>query len=535
MESKALIALIFSLIAFFVAGCTMKKVEKDTFVFCSVASPKIFNPQLSTDGATFNASSRTMYNRIVEFKTGTTDVIPSLAKSWKVSSDGKTYTFQLRNDVDFHTTEYFTPTRKFNADDIVFTIKRMHDKNHPYHTVNGGTYKFYASMDMGNILKDIRKVNDYSVEIELTKPQASFLANLAMDFASILSKEYGDALAAQGNKEQIDIKPIGTGPFKFRRYVKDTMVRYQAHETYFGEVPSVKNLIFSVTPDPSVRTQKLRAGECHFVNEPAPTDLAGMEKDPNIKIQSLPGLNVGYLAFNVEKKPFDNVLVRRAIHHALNRESYIDAIYLGNASVAKNPIPPTMWSYDESTKDYEYNVEKAKALLKQAGLSDGFETTIWTLPVSRPYNPNGKKMGEMMQADLAKVGIKVKLRTYKWAEYLKRAGDGEHDMVMVGWSGDNGDPDNFLFVLLGCAGIEGKNNFARFCHKEFQSVVDRAQVISDKRERTKLYKKAQAIFKREVPWVTLAHSKVFKAMAKNVEGYIQSPLTTDDLYGVELK
>ena len=238
---------------------------------------------------------------------------------------------------------------------------------------------------------------------------------------------------------------------------------------------------------------------------------------------------------NTEKKPFDDLRVRQAVNMALNKQSYIDAIYLGNAKTAKNPLPPTIWSYNDSISEYEYSPEKAKELLKEAGLEDGFETTLWTLPVSRPYNPSGKKMGELMQADLAKIGIKVKLVTFDWPTYLKKSSAGEHDMLQLGWTGDNGDPDNFLHVLLGCQGVGAGSNYARWCDKDFDSLINAAKRITDVSERTELYKKAQEVFKEKAPWVPVAHSTIFRAMAKNVEGYIIDPLGGDNFETIELK
>ncbi|MCB0340947.1 MAG: ABC transporter substrate-binding protein [Pseudobdellovibrionaceae bacterium] len=508
--------------------------KSKTFVYCTEASPKIFNPQMATDGPTFNASAQTVYNRLVDFKRGTTEVIPSLAESWTVSQDGLTYTFDLRKDVKFHSIENYTPQRNFNAEDVIFTIDRMRQKSHPYHQVNGGVYEYFSAMEMDKIIKDIKKIGDYRVQFVLSRPEAPFLANLAMDFASILSAEYGTFLLKKGRAEDLDTTPVGTGPFVFQRYVKDSMIRYKAHPDYFLGKAKIDKLVFSITPDPTVRYQKLKRGECHFAAEPSPTDVAAMESDPNIKVLHQPGLNVAYLAINTEKPPFNDVRVRRALYHALNRKAYIDAIYLGHGEVAKNPMPPTMWGYNENTKGYDYNPDQAKSLLKQAGLAKGFEVELWTLPVSRPYNPNGKKLGELMQSDLAKVGIKAKPVTYKFATYLDKASKGEHTLAQLGWSGDNGDPDNFLNMLLSCAGVKAGSNMSRWCNKKYTDLVNQAKQTSDPSRRAALYKKAQELFNTEVPWVPIAHSVVFKAMGKNVSGYTLSPLGTENFYGVDV-
>jgi dipeptide transport system substrate-binding protein len=509
--------------------------EGKNFVYCSEGSPSTFNPQLGTDGPTFNASAEAVYNTLVEFKRGTTEVEPGLAESWKVSADGLKITFKLRKGVIFHSSSSFKPTREFNADDVIFSFNRQRDPKHPFHKVSGGGYEYFTSMEMGALIKDIKRIDNNTVEFVLTKKEAPFLANLGMAFASILSAEYGEQLLKAGTSDKMDINPIGTGPFVFESYQKDTIIRYKANAGYWKGAPKIAKLIFAITPDPSVRFQKLKAGECHLIAEPAPADLPAMRQNAKIKVLEREGLNVGYLAFNTEKKPFNNVDVRRAINMALNRASYLDAIYMGNAAAAKNPIPPTIWSYNKTTKEYDYNTAKAKELLAKAGFPNGFETEIWTLPVSRPYNPSGKKMGELMQADLAKIGIKVKLVSYDWPTYLEKSKKGEHQMVQLGWTGDNGDPDNFLNVLLGCSAVKSGSNVARWCDQGFNKLVSEARQTTNKNKRVELYQKAQVIFKDQAPWATLAHARVFRATASNVVGYEIHPFGTENFETVDLK
>ncbi len=514
--------------------CFISSAHSKTFVYCSEGSPSAFNPQITTDGTSNNASTHTVYNRLVEFKYGSTDIVPSLAKSWKISKDGLKYTFQLEKNVKFHTTKYFTPTRTFNADDVLFTFNRMKNKNHPFNKVSGGNYEYWNAMEMGKLIKEIKKLNDYSVEFTLSRPEAPFLANLAMSFMSILSKEYGDNLTKSKEKEKIDTFPIGTGPFVFKKYIKDTLIRYKMNPDYFGQKAKVKNLVFSITPDASVRYQKLKTGECHLIIEPAPADISAMKSQRNISVVEGPGLNVAYLAMNVKKAPLNNKDVRMAINYALNKKAYIEAIYYGNAIAAKNPIPPTIWSYNKAIKAHEYNPKKAKQILSKAKLPKNLELELWTLPVTRPYNPNGKKMGEMMQADLAKIGINVKLVSYDWPTYLAKSRKGEHQLIQMGWTGDNGDPDNFLNVLLGCPAVEAGSNLAKWCNDKFNQLVTKAKTVSSQKKRSSLYEQAQVIFNKEVPWVPIAHSVIYRAMSKSVKGYKIDPLGGDIFSKVEL-
>ncbi|MDX1654737.1 MAG: ABC transporter substrate-binding protein, partial [Candidatus Competibacteraceae bacterium] len=433
-----------------------------TLVYCSEGSPEGFNPQLYTAGTTFDASSRQVYDRLVMFQRGTTDIVPGLAESWEVSEDGTEYTFNLRKGVQFQDTRWFTPTREFNADDVLYSFGRMWNEDHPWHEV-GGSYEYFNSMGMGDLIESIEKVDDYTIRFKLTRPEAPFIANMAMDFASILSKEYADQLMEQGKPEMMNQQPVGTGPFKMVNYQKDAVIRYQAHPEYWQGTAPIDNLVFSITPDASVRYAKLKAGECHVMPYPNPADLEQMRQDEDIKLLEKEGLNVGYLGFNTEKEPFDNQQVRQALNLAIDKQAIIDAVFQGAGKVAKNPLPPTIWSYNEHIKDYPYDPEKARQLLKEAGYGDGFKTDIWAMPVQRPYNPNARRMAEMIQADWKNVGVDAEVVSYEWGEYLKRTKEGEHETVLLGWTGDNGDPDNFLAVLLGCDAV-GSANRARWCN-----------------------------------------------------------------------
>lgn len=503
-----------------VAGFATTAMAAKTLVYCSEGSPEGFNPQFFTTGTTLDASSVPLYNRLVQFELGTTNIIPGLAESWEVSPDALTYTFKLRKGVKFHSNDKFKPTRDFNADDVLFSYYRQADPNHPFAKVTPGqTYAYFEDMDMKNIVEKLEKVDDYTVRFKLKAPEAPFLANLAMDFASILSAEYADKMKAAGTAEVIDREPIGTGPFQFVSYQKDAVIRYKAHDAYWGGRPKIDNLVYAITTDASVRYAKLKAGECHVMAFPKPADIALMQKDPNIKLLSQQGLNVGYIAFNVEKKPFDNKLVRQALNMAVNKKSILDAVYQGNGQAAKNPIPPTMWSYNDKIKDYNYDPAAAKALLAKAGFPNGFEMEMWYLPVTRPYNPDGKRMAELIQADFDKIGVKVKLMTYEWGEYRKRSKNGEQQSMMFGWSGDNGDPDNFFVPLLGCAAVKGGGNVARWCTKDFDDLIKKAKSVAKQSERAKFYEKAQEIVKEEAPWITLAHSLRFTPVRKEVEGF----------------
>ena len=515
-------------------SCTLSQRSK-TFVYCSEGSPKIFNPQLSADGPSFEASGQAVYNRLLALNKKTLQPKASLAHSWTLSKDGLKLTLNLRKNVRFHKTKYFTPSRNFNADDVLFSFNRMRIKTHPYHKVNGGHYEYFEALGWRKLIKNIVKINDYQIQFIFSEANAPFLINLTSDPLSILSKEYGDELIKKGVPQKIDFEPIGTGPFILKSYLKDSTIRFKSHPHYFlGKTP-LDQMVFSITPDASVRFQKLKTGECHFIRDPSPIDVPLMKRHPKVKVIQKRAINLAYIAFNLEKKPFDQVLVRKAIYHALNKKSYIKSIYLNLAEVAKNPLPPSTWGYNDAIQDYEYDLEKAKKFLKKAGYGKGFSAELFTLPISRPYNPNGKKMGELIQADLAKLGITLKLKTYKWATYLEKARRGEHEMLQYGWSSDNGDPSNFLEVLLTCKAIEVGSNVSRWCHKGFDALINKASKDSDFNKRSFFYKKAQEIFHKKVPFIPIAHGTRFLVMRKSVINFVPSPINLNSFYNVDLK
>jgi dipeptide transport system substrate-binding protein len=453
-----------------------------------------------------------------------------------VSPDGKSYVFHLRHGVKFQSNAHFTPSRDFDADDVLFSIERQWKADNPFHGVSGGSYDYFGDMDMARLLKTVEKLDDYTIRIELTEPQAPFLADLAMDFASILSAEYAQTLLAAGTPELIDHEPIGTGPFAFVQYQTDALIRYKRFAGYWGPAPKVEWLVFLITPDASVRFSKLKAGECHIASFPALADLPAIRQDARLTLMEQPGLNIGYLAFNVLKKPFDDKRVRVALAMAVDKQAILAAVYQGAGQPAKNLIPPTIWSYHDAIVDYPYDPVAAKQLLAEAGYPDGFATDLWAMPVSRPYNPDGKRMAEMIQSDLGKVGVTAKIVTYEWGEYRKRVQQGEDQLAEFGWTGDNGDPDNFFATIADCAAARpGGGNLAKWCNHDFDALVLKAATLPDQAARAKLYEQAQVIMHDQEPFLLIAHSIVYMPMMKKVHGYVMDPLGKHKFDQVEIE
>jgi dipeptide transport system substrate-binding protein len=505
-----------------------------TLVYCSEGSPENFTGALNTTGTTFDAL-RPVFDSLTHFARGTTRVEPALAESWTVSPDGKTIDFHLRKGVKFHSgVNGFKPTRDFNADDVLFSFERQSKPDHPYAKVSGGKYDYFSDMGMPKLLQSITKVDDNTVRFVLTAPDTTMLANLAMDFANITSAEYADFLAKQNRKEEFDQKPVGTGPFSFVVYQKDAVIRYHRNDAYWGEKAKVDDLVYAITPDATARYSKLKAGECHVAIAPRPADLPEMQKDKSLQVISLPGLNIAYWAFNTQKPPFDKKEVRQAFSMAIDKASIIRDVYLGAGQSAKNLIPPTMWGYNDKVADWPFDAAKAKALLAKAGVKTPLDIDLWYMPVQRPYNPNAKRIAEMMQSDLAKIGVNAKLVTYEWGEYRKRMQQGEHMTGFLGWTGDNGDPDNFFF-LHGCdAARPGGQNLSKWCNKEFDARLVKAKTLTDQAQRTKLYEEMQVIEHEEAPDMKIAHSTVYEALSARVTGFKQSPFGRHEFTGVDI-
>jgi ABC-type transport system substrate-binding protein len=468
------------------------------------------DPARETDGESFYGSTQ-IFDNLVEFVPGTTEIQPALAERWDISDDGLEFTFYLREGVEFHDG---TP---FNAEAVKFSFDRQFVEDHPYYDL--GPWKYWGYMDMSSIVDRIEVIDDQTVKFYLQKVEAAFLANLAMDFAAIVSptavEEYG---------AEFPSNPVGTGPFKFVSWVKDDTITLDANEDYWGEGPYLDRLIIRVIPDATARYLALKNAEVDVIDFPSAEDLELMDEDENIELIQQPGLNVGYIAMNNDKAPFDDPRVRQAMNYAINRDEIIEGVYGNAGQVAKNPIPPTMWSYNDDIDPYPYDPERARELLAEAGFPDGFSTDLWAMPVARPYNPNARRIAEIVQAQLVDVGVDIEIVSYDWGTYLDRTDSGEHSMAMLGWTGDNGDPDNFLFVLLSIPAAEvPAGNIAFWRNEEFNDLVVEAKETFDRERRTELYRQAQEVFHEDAPWVPLAHSVVTVPVRNTVQNFVIYP------------
>lgn len=504
-----------------------------TLVFARSGETDTFDPSLATNNETFYATKQ-VYDGLVQQKYGTMEIIPALAKSWETSEDGLEWTFHLKEGIYFSQTKYFNQSSELSADDVIFSIKRQFDKRHPYHAIANyqiysqilskqkhpkTAFQYWSGMGMSKIIKDIKKIDKYTIKFYLKQPNAIFLTLLTMDFASIMSQDYANYLLQHNKAGDLTSKPIGTGPFVLESWDKEDIV-FSKNYNYWGLKPYIDTLIMKTIPDSKKRVSMLKSGKIDMMNFPKEEDLEILQHDRNIKFAKKEGSNIGYLSMNELVDVFKNKQVRQAINYAINRQAIVDKIYGTLGNLANSPIPESSWAYNPNIKKYEYDPIKAKELLKQAGYPNGFETTLWAIPVQREYMPDGDGIAKMIQKDLAKVGIKAKIQTHEWRTYLTKVKQGEHDMALLGWTVDSGDPDGFMYTLLSKQSAKmPATNRSFWLNDEYDALVSKAKTTGNIEERRKLYYKAQDIFAEEAPWVTLANSMVVVPMSKKIQGF----------------
>jgi peptide/nickel transport system substrate-binding protein len=511
-------------------GANGEPQEGGTFIFGRGGDSVTLDPINATDGESLIVT-RQIFDGLLDFEPGTTELVPALAEEIpEPQEDGTVYEFKLREGVEFHDG---TP---FNAEAVVFNFERWRDTENEYHTGGGGqssNFSYYLNQfggfDDESIIENVEAVDEYTVRFELSRPQGPFLRNIAMSPFGIASPA-----AIEENVEEFWRNPVGTGPFQFEEWNQGSTVRLSRYEDWWGTDvpveeggggPYVEEVEFRSIPDNTSRVAALSGGQLSGADGLTPDDIPTIEQDPNLKVITRPPLNVGYLAMNNEVEPFDDPLVRQAMTHAIDMQAIVDAFFGDTAEVASNPMPPTIPFFNEDIEPYEYDPERARELLAEAGYEDGFDTELWYMPVPRPYMPDGRGVAQAMQSDLEEVGVNAELITFEWGTYLDRTGRGEHPMALLGWTGDNGDPDNFLNVLLSSQGAteSDASNIAYYQNEEVDRLLADAQETIDEDERRDLYYRAQEIIHEEAPWVPIAYAEPPLGFEERVQDYLTSP------------
>lgn len=494
--------------------------ESKTLVFGRGGDSVSLDPSRVTDGESMKVAAN-IFETLINFGEQDTTLQPGLAKEWEASEDGLTYTLQLEEGVKFH------DGTDFNAEAVVKNFERW---------ANGDadTFPYYQSMfggfkgDEGHVIEAVTAEGDHTVVFTLKRPQAPFLKNLAMTMFGIGSPE-----AFEADSEGFGENPVGTGPFKFVEWKRNDSITIEKNEDYWKEgLPKLDRVVFRSIPDNGARLNALITGDIDLADGINPSDQGTIDGDDNLQLFERPSLNIGYLGMTVTREPFGDKLVRQAFNHAIDKQAIIDAFFEGAAEPAKNPLPPSIPAYNDAIEGYEYDPEKAKELLAEAGYPDGFEMELWAMPVPRPYMPDGAKVAEVIQKNLADIGVTAEIVSYEWATYLEKASKGEADAFLLGWTGDNGDADNFIYALLDQDNI-GSNNYTYYENGELHDILIEAQTEVDEDKRNALYAEAQEIIHEDAPWVPLAHSTPLLAGSADITGFKAHPTGSDILSNVD--
>jgi peptide/nickel transport system substrate-binding protein len=469
---------------------------------------------------------RQIFDTLLDFAPESTDVIPSLATEIpKPEKGGLQYTVKLRDGVKFH------DGTEFNADAVVFNFERWRFSDNQYHKGGGSqttNFSYYPAMFNGfddkSVIEKVEALDEYTVRFSLKEPQGPFLKNLAMSTFAMASPK-----AIKENVGDFWQEPVGTGPFKFVSWNKGSEIKLEKNDDWWGtdvsaseggSGPYVDQVVFRSIPDNTSRTAALTGGQLNAADGLPPDDVPTVKQTGGLKIDYRPPLTIGYLAMNNEKEPFGNPKVRQAINMAIDMPKIVEAFFGSTGDVATTYMPPIVPFFDPDIEHYPFDPEKAKQMLQDAGV-ENLEPTLWYMPIPRPYIPDGKGIAEAMQQDLKEVGINAKLVTYEWGTYLQKTGSGEHDMALLGWTGDNGDPDNFLNVLLASKSATKENalNIAYYKNPEVDKILDQAQTTIDKNERQRLYFQAQQMLVDAAPWVPIAYVKPPVGLQDQVQGF----------------
>lgn len=513
-------------------------------IYCTNASGFSFNPQTADAGTSMNVVTEQIYNKLFEIKNHSATVTPSLAQSYSISPDGKEILINLRKGVKFHHTPWFTPTRDFNAEDVVFSINRVlgHDtylpilnqenpvynKNPQYRVYHEQAKKvrfpYFDSIKLNQKIKSITAVNPYQVKIELFAPDSSILSHLASQYAIILSQEYAYQLSADDNLAQLDTHPVGTGPYQVQDYVYNQYVRLLRNEDYWNKEAKIKHILVDLSSDRTARLIKFFNNECQIAASPEVSQLGLLhENDERYYLQSTDGMNLSYLAFNFHKPLMQDEKIRQAIAQSINRARIVRNIYHNTATVANNIIPSVSWASAVNTPefDFDYSPKHAKAVLEEKHL----HLTMWVLNEEQMYNPSLLKMAELIKWDLAQAGVEVKVRSVTRTFLLEQIDKEKenYDMILTGWLAGNLDPDGFMRPILSCDTKDDITNLSNWCDPKFNELMDNALATTNLRERAKNYNDAQDLVLKELPIIPIANAKRFLVASGNVKGVQMSP------------
>src|SRR5271156_3977451 len=472
------------------------------------------DPAHETDGLSLTVSQE-VFENLVRFKPGTFDIVPDAATSWTTSRDGKTWTFHLRPHLRF------ADGTPFDAAAVKFNFDRWRLSKFPYR--GNFPYGYYASMfggfDGQSDIADVLAPNPATVVVRMRAPFGPLLRNFAMPPFGI-----GSPAAIERGGEQFGQLPVASGPYEVLEWDHDDHILLVANPRWWGRKPAYKAIYIRDIPDQSTSVLSMRKGDVDMLTDPRPDDVKVLAQLPGVRIYHPSSNNLSYLAMNMDKKPFDNILVRRAIGYALDKAAIVHSLFTEGAVVADNWTPPGMLGENPAVKAYPHDIAKAKALLAQAGLPH-FSTELYYPTSPRPYMPEPQRLAEEIQANLRDVGIDVTLEPFEFGVFLTKVRNGEHPLCLIGWTGDNGDPDNFMYPLLDQdSAVKGQTQKYSFWREpKFHRLMLAGQQTVGEAARRRIYEAANAMIHDQAPAIPLAHSVVSFAAKTSIGGIVASP------------
>ncbi len=505
-------------------------IRHDGFVVCGQGALTTFNPQLIDSGITSEALSPQIYDTLLKIDPLSHQPVANLADSWTINATGTEYVFTLHPGIQFQTTDWFTPTRPLDADDVVFSFKRIIDPENPYHKVGGGVYPWFSAIGFQDLVTDVRALDKRRVQFTLSRPNFAFLSYMASAHTAIFSSEYANILAQLDEKNRLDSYPVGTGPFYLHEYKLDDWIRLYRNDHYWRGQVKMRQVVFDVSKRGTGTLAKLLRKECDVLGAPISSQIPTIRATPSLQLTATPAMNVSFIAINTEHPALNDVRVRKALNLAINRQSILDSVYYGTGNKAYNLLPPSSWAYQKDSVKIRHDSQYAKALLHDAGYANGLELSMWVPLAARAYNPSPRKTAELIQSSFAQVGVKLHIYTDKNVE---RADASNMDLFLTGWIGDSGEPDNFLRPLLSCDSRQSGLNASNWCDKDFDFLLDLALETREPRYRLNLYKQAQNILNEKFPIIPLAHGVQFRANDKSLTGFKASPFNAQPFDTVE--
>jgi peptide/nickel transport system substrate-binding protein len=508
-----------------------------TLVFASSADPVVLDGALVSDGESLRAIDQ-MFEGLVTLSLGGTEIEPALATEWEASDDGLAWTFTLREGVTFHDGE------PFNAEAVCFNFDRWYNFPAPlqspsasyyWQTVFGGFADPAEGSPETSLYESCEATDEFTVVLNLTKASSSFLGALALTNFTMASPKALQEFGADDGTVDEDTgfrptgtygteHPTGTGPFKFESWTRGDRLVMVRNDDYWGDKAKLERLIFRPISDNAARLQALQAGEIQGYDLVEPQDVPTIEADENLQILDRPAFNVGYVGINQATEPLDQLEVRQAIAHALNRQEVVDNFYAGRGEVAHAFMPPDLFGYADDVTQYEFDPARSQELLEEAGITTPLEIEFcYPTDVSRPYMPDPQRNFEAFAASMNEAGFRITPKAAPWSpDYLGMVDEGNCPLYLLGWTGDFADPDNFVGTFF-----QSPQKAWGFDNQELFSKLDEAESETDQDARIALYQEANRMIADFIPGVPYVHTKPALAFAANVEGYEPSPVSLE--------